>query len=201
MMTGVVLAGGSGTRLGEYKPLVPFGGGALVEYVVRLFRQVVDEVVVSVARGTSDRYSDLLDEDVVIVEDRESGLGPLEGMIVGFRAAAGEYTLMSPCDTPFISKDVCRTIIQTAFGRDGAVPFVHGYFEPLHGSYRTDSSLHAFERALSAGKRKPKDAYEDLDIVAVDEEVLRGFDPELWSFWNINSRTELDRANAHLESL
>jgi molybdopterin-guanine dinucleotide biosynthesis protein A len=199
MITGLILAGGSGTRLGEFKPLAPFGDRTLIEHVAGLLRQVVDEVVVSVALGTSDRYDGIFD-DARIVEDRERDRGPLEGLAAGLRAAAGEYTLVSPCDTPFLAEGVCRLVIRTAMGTDGAVPFVRGYFEPLHGAYKTSTCARAFDESLSEGKRKPKDAYEKLDIAPVYEGLLREIDPELRSFWNINSREDLERARAHLGS-
>ncbi len=201
MITGLVLAGGSGTRLGGFKPLASLGDRTLVEHVVSVMREVADEVVVSVARGTTGMYEGVPLEGTIMVEDRNPGLGPLEGLVTGMTVSSGDYALVSPCDTPFLSKGVCRIVVDAAQGRDGAVPFINGFYEPLHGAYRTETCIRAFEECMSEGGRKPKDAYDRLDIVPVAEELLRDADPELRCFWNINSLQDLDRAREYLASL
>lgn len=159
---------------------------------------VVDEIVIAVAKGMSARYREALGSGFEIVEDKRAEIGPLEGLITALSAARGDYVLVSPCDTPFLRVDLCRSIVSLAKKRDGAVPRIGGNFEPLHGVYRRIKCLAAFEEALEEGKRKPIDAYSMLDLEFVDEDIVRVVDPRLESFWNLNSQRELELAEKRL---
>jgi len=185
--------------MGQDKGMVMLGGRPLVNYVATTLAEVVDEIVVAVAKDRSAEYAELLGDDFVISEDKETNLGPLEGLITALSAAKGDYVLVSPCDTPFLRTSVCRVTASYDKGRDGAVPIVRGYQEPLHAAYRRTKALKAFEKALSTGKRRPTDAYGELDLVPVPEAVLKKLDPRLDSFWNLNTPEDLAQAEARLK--
>ena len=202
MLSAVILSGGKGSRMGRDKGLVRLGHAPLVRYVAEVLSSIADEVLVSVAKGRRAAYAELLDKEYAFVEDREEGIGPVHGLIQGLEAAKGEYVLVSPCDTPFLRRNVCEAIVATAKGRDGAVPKTGArYFEPLHGAYRRTACVEAFRRVLASGKRTPTYAYKDLDIAFIDEPALRAIDPDLMSFWNINSPRDLEMAEAQLGRL
>ncbi len=61
--------------------------------------------------------------------------------------------------------------------------------------------MKAFEEVLSAGKRKPSEAYRKLNVEFVDETVLRTVDPDLESFWNINTPGDLRLAEKKLREV
>ncbi|UCE91906.1 MAG: molybdenum cofactor guanylyltransferase [Methanobacteriota archaeon] len=198
MITGAVLSGGSSSRFGASKGLVKLDGNPMVSHVVRALREVADDILVAVAPGTASSYSDILDEDVLIVEDERTGEGPLQGLITSLEPAHGERVIVSPCDTPLLRTDVCRLLIEMSDRRDGAVPMIRGYLEPLHACYVRDPCLKAFRKTLTSGRRKPKDAYEHLDIRVVEEKEIAAIDPDFDSFLNINSRREFDIAEGRL---
>lgn len=198
MLTGLVLSGGESSRMGREKGLVNLNGDPMISYVVNSMIDLVDEIVISVARGRSELYEEYSEIGFEIVEDREPGLGPLEGLSCAMKAARGDYVLIGPCDTPFLRTDICKLILVKSVGRDGAVPVVRGMYEPLHGAYRRTSTIKAFDEALGKGRRKPVDAFDGLDIARVEESELRTVDPELESFWNLNSPQELSQAERKL---
>ena len=198
MLTGAVLSGGTSTRFGQEKGLVAIDGKPMIALVVATMRAVADEVVVAVARGRGARYSRALGGDVIVVEDEREGLGPLLGLVTALRASSGEYVVVSPCDTPLLNSGVCRVLAGRGMGRDGAVPRIRGYLEPLHASYRRDRCLRAFERTVAGGIRRPKDAYSMLDLAIVEEGDIREVDPHLASFINVNTREELSQVVARL---
>jgi len=185
--------------MGEEKGLALLGGEPLISHVARTMGGLVDEVVIAVARGMSERYRETLGGGFVIAEDERAEIGPLEGLVTAFTAARGEYVLVSPCDTPFLKDEVCRSIISLASKRDGAVPRIGENFEPLHGVYRRIKCLAAFSEALAEGKRKPVDAYDMLDLEYVDEDIVRVTDPRLESFWNLNNPGDLELAEDRLK--
>lgn len=200
MLTGAVLSGGTSNRMGEEKGLVKLGGIPMVYYVAKTMELLADEVVVAVAPGMAERYRQVLGEERRIVEDKEAAEGPLAGLVTILREAKGDYVMVSPCDTPFVRLDVCQAIVMFAKGRDGAVPRVRGYLEPLHSAYKRRHCLAAFEEALDEGIRKASDAYKLLRMVHVEEEDLRALDPHLESFWNVNTSEDLEEAERRLRT-
>ena len=194
MITGAVLSGGSSARFGSDKGLVKLDGEPMVLHVARVLSDVADEVLVAVAPGKSDVYSEALGRGIRVIEDSRSGLGPLQGLITALDASGGEEVLVSPCDTPLLRRSVCSVLLERGKGKDGAVPRIRGFFEPLHACYARDACLEAFVEALGRGKRKPKDAYHLLDLSIVEESELRAVDGDLESFVNVNSPEDYDYA-------
>ncbi len=184
--------------MGQEKGLVNLNGDPMVSYVVNSMLDLVDEIIISVAKGKAGLYDEYSEIGFEIVEDREPGIGPLEGLVCALRLARGEYALVGPCDTPLLRTGVCKLVLSEAEGKDGAVPVVRGMFEPLHGAYRRLPALEAFEASLAKGRRKLVDAYDGLDIARVDESMMRGIDPLLESFWNLNSPQDLAEAEKRL---
>jgi len=187
--------------MGEEKGLALLAGEPLVSRVARVLDSVADEVVVAVAPGEATRYRQALGDHYAIAEDERPEMGPIQGLITALGTARGEYVLTSPCDTPFLRVEVCRSIVSLSKRRDGAVPRVGQDFEPLHGVYRRLKCLAAFEEALEEGKHKPVDAYPSLDIEYVDDDVIRVLDPHLESFWNLNTPEDLMKAELRLRSM
>ena len=201
MITGAVLSGGSSSRFGADKGLVELEGRPMVSHVVRALREVADDILVAVAPGMAPSYSKVLDEDVLIVEDERTGEGPLQGLITSLEPARGERVMVSPCDTPLLRADICRLLIDKVGDADGAVPRIDGYLEPLHACYVREPCLKAFRKTLENGQRKPKDAYEHLDILVVEEREIAAIDPELDSFLNVNSRFEFEVLQRRLSQM
>lgn len=198
MLSAVVLSGGLSTRMGEDKGLVRLRGVTLVEHVIAAIREVADEVIVSVGKGRANHYSRIVPPGCRLVEDRLSGLGPLEGLTRAFEVAEGEYVLVSPCDTPLLRPELCKYVATVAVGSEGAIPIVKGFTEPAHGAYERRPALRAFESVMAEGNRKLNDACARLDLRRIDEAALRVFDPDLLSFWNLNTPEDLVQAENDL---
>lgn len=186
--------------MGKEKGLSLLGGSPLVTYPVRTLEIVADEVVVAVAPGMAKDYRQILGPDVVLAEDDQAAAGPMRGLMTALSAAKGDYVLVSPCDTPFLRVDLCQSMALFAKGRDGSVPRIGGYLEPLHCAFRRRHCLAAFEEALEEGKLKVSEVYKALDMVYVDEEDIRAIDPHLESFWNINTEEDLEKAERRLHT-
>lgn len=200
MLSGAVLSGGTGSRMGEEKGLVRLGGVPMVYYVAKTMELLADEVVVAVAPGMAEAYREVLGDGMCVVEDEAPSAGPLAGLVTALREAKGDYVMVSPCDTPFLRLDVCQAIVMFARGRDGAVPRVRGYLEPLHSAHKRRHCLAAFEEAIDEGVTKLTEAYDLLHMVHIEEEDLRALDPHLESFWNVNSVEDLEEAERKLRT-
>ena len=200
MLSGAVISGGQSRRFGREKGLALLDGTPLVNHVIHAMNGLVDEIVLSVAKGRTVDYREAVGDELKIVEDSRPHVGPLEGLVSTFRAAKGDYVLVAPCDTPLLRAKVCETVLRKALDRDGAVPIINGYYEPLHAAYRREPGLRAFEYTLRKGKGKITDAYSMMVLAEVEEATLRNVDPALESFWNMNTERDLHEAEKRLKS-
>ena len=194
MLSGVILAGGKGSRMGGEKGLVKVGDRPMLLHVIRALSGVTDDIVVAVGRDCGPTYERSLGPGVRTVEDRVSGRGPLEGLSNAFREVEQAYVAVVPCDVPLLRTEILELLARRAAGRDGAVPVVGGFLEPLVAVYRREAGLRRFAAELETGVGKVSNALEHMDICRVEEEELREVDGRLLSFWNVNSKEDLEKA-------
>ncbi len=193
MISGLILAGGRGSRLGQEKAVARLEGRALLQWVASALSPLVDELVVVVAPGGgAQTYHTLLGPVAKVVNDRMEAKGPIEGLVVGLSAVGGEFTCLAPCDTPFLTPDVYRVLRGASKGRDGAVVQTEA-LQSLIGFFRTESLRKAVERAGRGPEASPRAALESLDLAHLSLDsfasVDRGF-----LFFNVNTREDLERA-------
>lgn len=158
---------------------------------------VVDEKIVVVShREHVDKYRKAIDGSASILVDKGNIHGPLAGVFTGFEKAQGEYSLLLPCDTPFVSRDILSLLLELGPGRNACVPrWPSGYVEPLQAVYCTKSALEASSVALGAGKLNVQAMLDRLQCVRyVSTLVLQQLDPELRTFFNVNTPLDLKKA-------
>ena len=197
----IILAGGSSSRLGQEKGLVSLAGRPLIRYVLDTINNLVDEKLVVVSSNTqAENYSRAAGPKAHILIDKGYGQTPLLGAATGFEAARGEYSILLPCDTPFVSKEVLTLLFDLRENRSAVIPrWPNCYVEPLQAVYNTDLSLEATKIALEENESNMKTVAERLRRVRyVSTLVLQQIDPELTTFFNINTSLDLRKAEAIL---
>ena len=108
-ITGVILAGGRGSRLGGVdKGLVPLRGRPLIEHVISILRPQVGRLVISANRNreTYAAYG-----VPIIADSIGDHHGPLAGIQSALRAADTPFVLSAPCDTPAPPSDLAERLI------------------------------------------------------------------------------------------
>lgn len=183
-VTGIVLAGGMGRRMGGVdKGLIPFHGKPLVAHVLERLRPQVDEILVNANRET-DTYASF---GYPVIGDAIGGYaGPLAGLHSGMTAASHPLVVTVPCDSPFLPADLVQRLSQAlehehadlAVARTGSQP------HPVFCLCRT-TLLPDLTRFLQGGGRKIDAWYASLHAVEV------AFDDEAEAFANINTPEEL----------
>ena len=187
-VTGVVLAGGQGRRMGSVdKGLVELDGRALVVHVIERLAPQVGALVINANRNR-ERYAAF---GHPVVADAITGYaGPLAGLHAGLTAAATPYVATSPCDSPFLAADLV-TRLARAFDEgpiDLAVARTFEQPHPVFSLVRRDVLPH-LTAFLERGGRKIDAWYATLRVAEVP------FDDEAEAFRNINTAAEL-AANA-----
>jgi molybdopterin-guanine dinucleotide biosynthesis protein A len=184
LITGVILAGGRGSRMGSVdKGLKLLRGKPMVQWVAERFAPQVSEVLIN-ANQNIDKYQILRYK--VIADEIGGFAGPLAGLHRGLSEAAHGLVATSPCDSPFLPLDLIARL-RAALDRAGADLSVAKTGDQPHPVFclcrkTVLPSLTAF---LAGGGRKIDAWYAKLKVV----EVL--FDDQPDAFSNINTEEEL----------
>ena len=195
--TAVILAGGFSKRFGQNKALVQLVGKPLILHVFDAISGEVDETVVVV----SSKYQiggieGLFQGKANIVVDKSRTQSPLIGASTGFGNAKGKYSLLLPCDTPFVSSRMASLLLDLCINENAVIPrWPNGHIEPLQAVYHTKSALTATKTALKEKKLDLRSMIAHLKSVRyISTLVLKQIDSELSAFFNINTLEDLRKA-------
>lgn len=193
----VILAGGYSKRFGRPKAFIELTGKPLISHVYDKARKLSDEVLIVISpKDQVESFSRLFNGKVSVVIDNGAVHSPLVGTLAGFDRASGEYSLLLPCDTPFLSDKVLSLLFDICNGFDLTVPrWPNGYIEPLQAIYHTRSAARAAKTALSKGGRDMRSMISLLRRVRyLSTIILEELDPRLNTFFNVNTRSDLRKA-------
>ena len=103
-ITGLILAGGRGSRMGGVdKGLQPWRGQALVDHAIARLGPQVASLLISANRHR-DEYEQ---RDARVIADANDDFpGPLAGMLAGLRSAHTPWLAVVPCDVPGLPADL-----------------------------------------------------------------------------------------------
>lgn len=197
----IILAGGSSTRIQHDKGLLPLANKPLVKYVLDGVRDLVEETIVVVSSESQERvYMQAIGAHTKIVVDTEKIKSPLVGAFTGFQTALGDYSLLLPCDAPFISKDVSNLLFELCIGKNAVIPrWPDSLIEPLHAVYYTQSARDASQKALDEGQLKMQAMIDCLRGVRyISTLVLQQIDVDLKVFFNVNTLLDMKKAETML---
>jgi len=193
----IVLAGGSSERFGQSKAFAELAGKPLISYVFEKVQGISDEVLIVVSSADQiEPFLRLFDNKVKVVIDKVESHSPLVGASTGFEHALGDHSLLLPCDTPFLSKEILRLLFEICIDVDAVIPrWPNDHIEPLHAVYRTKSGLYAAKMAISENKMDMRSMISFLKRVRyVSTIVLKQIDPRLNTFFNVNTKLDLKKA-------
>ncbi len=184
MITGVILAGGQGRRMGGTdKGLQELGGRPMAAHVLERLAPQVDAVLISANRNL-ERYAEL---GCPVLPDTLVGYaGPLAGLQAALAQATTPLLVTAPCDSPFLPADLVARLHEGLVSRQAelAVACADGRAHRAFCLLRRDllASLDAF---LANGERRVGLWHASLKVAEVD------FSDEAGSFGNINTTDEL----------
>lgn len=197
---GIVLAGGRSSRMGTSKAALEWHGSTLIRRVVGIVARGVDRVVVVRAPGQA---LPRLPPEVAVVEDAREGRGPLQGILAGIEAVAGdaEIAFVSSTDVPLLHPSFVAHVLAAGRGADVAVPRAGGFRHPLAAAYST-RLLPELVALVEADRMKPAFLFDRCRVAWLEEETLRAdprlaaHDPGLDSLRNLNEPSDYRRARA-----
>jgi molybdopterin-guanine dinucleotide biosynthesis protein A len=195
----IVLAGGKSTRLGRDKASEMLLGRPLLQHVLDRVRGVADEIVV-VRRAGQVLPALEAGVDVKVVEDVYRDTGPLGGLYTGLQALRGPQAVTVACDMPLLQPQLLLELLRLGVEHDAVVPVRDSMPEPLCACY-SRACLPVVERCLEAGAYKLSGFFDAIDVLYLDPEVWRRFDPEGLSFQNLNREEDKQRIEGLLANV
>lgn len=191
-ISGIILAGGKSLRLGHDKVLEKIGDTTLIERVVSHIDPFSKNIIIVTA---SERTFAPLTKypKVKIVTDILPGQGSLGGIYTGLATSSSFYNLVVAADMPFLNGSLLRYMIEKSAGYDFILPRVNGLFEPLHAVY-SRNCIEPIKKILGQGKRVIVELFNYVKVRYIETEEVERFDPKHLSFFNINTREELELA-------
>lgn len=194
--SGVILAGGLNTRFsGTNKAFVRVRGIRILERIYDLFKDIFEEIILV----TNDPLQ-YLEWDLTIFTDIFPVRSSLTGIHAGLFCSAQPYAFFTACDRPFLKKEMVAALLERIEPRfDVIIPETSAGLEPLCAVY-SKHCLNAVEHRLIRQEFKIRQLFKTVRVHKIPESLLREKDPELISFFNINTAEELAEAEHLFEN-
>lgn len=177
-LTGLILAGGRGQRVGGAdKGWVNHGGRPLIVSVVERFAPQVGQLLISANRNL-ERYAALgtVVEDDAADARGQRFAGPLIGVLSGMRRARSEWLAIVPCDAPHLPSDLVQRLMSATLDAEAVAGCarVGNQLQPVFAVVKT-KTVDRLAQSIAAGERAMHRWLESLDAVAVDFDDAKAF--------------------------
>jgi molybdopterin-guanine dinucleotide biosynthesis protein A len=177
------------------------GGRPLAGIALDAVRRVADDVFL--VAPVRPEYADL---GAPLRPDLYGETGALGGIASAIAQANHDACLVVSCDMPFLNPLLLRWMADLPRDFDALIPRLRGesrqgggyVWQTLHATY-TKRCLPAIELALAAGKRQTISFLPDVIVRALEEEEITPLDPELRSFFSVNTPEALAVARGWVE--
>ncbi|MDA0824812.1 MAG: molybdenum cofactor guanylyltransferase [Proteobacteria bacterium] len=184
VISGVVLAGGLGSRLGgEDKGLVEIDHVPMVKLVLERFAPQVDPIVINANRNLA-RYEAF--GYPVVTDENNDFEGPLAGIAAALGWCSTPYLATAPCDTPFLPRDFVVRLFEALRKSEAQIAVAFAGDRPQPAFTVIAVTLKpALTKFLAQGGRKISTWYRQQSYVEVD------FGADVAPFANINTEDDL----------
>jgi molybdopterin-guanine dinucleotide biosynthesis protein A len=183
----VILAGGKSNRMGKNKAFLPLGDKPLFEHVLKICARLFKDIMVITKEPHPFlRYPVKVERDLVEA-------GALGGLYTGLFFSLTPFVFCVACDMPFLKEGLVKYLLSLRNGYDAVVPMGPDGLHPLCAVY-SKSCLNPIEKSLSEGNKKISSFFKEVKLRLVEVDEVRVFDPHFLSFFNINTPSDLKRA-------
>ena len=181
--TAIILAGGDSRRMGQDKATLEFYGQPLIQAVIDRLKPLFAVTILSVRQP---RPEILLPQ----VCDMQVDGGPLIGLVTALEQITTQWAFVVACDMPFVAPALIEQLAQHRAQQQAIVPVVHGQLQPLAAFYSA-SCIPLLRASLSLGDKSLHGAISRLNVCYVDEAELLLVDPQLRSFFDLDTPQDL----------
>ncbi|MCS7369626.1 MAG: molybdenum cofactor guanylyltransferase [archaeon GBS-70-058] len=195
-VTLIVLAGGTGNRIGVYKPILKLKNLTLIENVLKNLMGEFNQVVIVLKE---EWQRELLESTCEILRrgnftytyDPPNLEGLLAAIYAGTLIAVNENIAIAPSDTPFIKPHTYEKMYRYLdYGYEAVVPrWPNGFIEPLVSMYAKTPLLKVLESKIAHGEKSVRSILDSMKTLYVDVYDV-SLKPEI-EFLNVNTIEDL----------
>ena len=195
--SGIILAGGENKRFfGENKALLAIDGIRIIDRIYSVFTSLFDDIIL--VTNTPESF---LEFDATLVSDLFPVRSSMTGIHAGLFYAAHPHAFVAACDMPFLKSSLVSYLTsQIRENIDVVIPETLKGLEPLCAVY-AKNCLSLLERKILEHKFKIQQIFNKNRIRKIPETALRKHDPDLASFFNVNSSGDLEAARQKFHTL
>lgn len=188
--TGVILAGGQNKRFaGTDKAFEQVGQATIFEHIYGIFRELFDQILL-----VTNHPEKFMAWDIPMARDLFDFRSSLTGLHTGLFYTTTPYAFFAACDTPFLKKELIQSVLNTIEPNlDIVVPRTALGFEPLCAAY-SRRCLKPVQAQLDKKELQIQRLFKTMRTHKIPEATLRNIDPELISFFNVNTPEDLEQA-------
>jgi len=179
-LTGIILAGGKSSRMGEDKGLMLIDGQPMIQSVINILSPLVSDIIIVANNKLYEQFGYPVYED--LIKDQ----GPLAGIYTGLKFSKTIKNVVLSCDVPFINEDVLQLLIEECGNVDVVIPEKNNRTHQLIGVY-DKSCVEVFKSELDNNQRKIKLALEKLNLKTIKADCI---DDKIFN--NINSKNDIE---------
>jgi molybdopterin-guanine dinucleotide biosynthesis protein A len=194
LLTGILLSGGSGSRLGRPKADIVLAGQRLLDRALAKLAGLCTEVLIAGRAPAHGRGAGRW------VADSLAAQGPMAGLLAGLEAMLTPVGLVLACDLPLVPPALLSYLAQRLRGHWAAVPVAMGKLHPLCAAYSRDllPALRAWAAQGDYAVHRLLEALGDR-VARVEEAELRFLGDPAVMLLNVNTPADLAAAARHLE--
>ncbi len=192
--TGVILAGGSSSRMKVNKSFVEIEGQPLIEIVLHKLIKAFKETIIITNEPELYQYL-----GIPVYTDIYPRRGPISGIHAAVHHASFPLVFVQACDMPFMSMDLAKYLVDKIGTYEAAVPSWEEGIEPLAAVY-AKSLENKMEQFLIEGKQKTTKAVKSLNYLPVYTGELQQFGNPRRMFYNINDPLALHEVRLKLDA-
>jgi molybdopterin-guanine dinucleotide biosynthesis protein A len=188
-VTGIILAGGKSSRMGEDKGFLKLNGKTFMAYIIAALKPIVGDIVIVSNNSDYDVFK------LKRVADTMEDSGPLAGLYAGLLHSETENNIVLSCDVPLINTSVLKKLIEGFTSEVEVIQFEsQGKKMPLVAMYKRHC-MHPILELLQTGERRLQFAADQLKIKTIQlnqesEKTVR----------NINTVRELKKLKHEFEN-
>lgn len=187
-MNAIILAGGKNERMAKKKAFLKLRKKPIIGIVIGNLQPLFEEVII--VTNFLQKYEHL---KVKVVKDVISYCGPLGGLYSGLKESKSHYNFVTGCDMPFLKIPLIKHLVDNCKGNDVTIPKFDGFLEPLCAIY-SRNCLEAIKEELDKNNLALRSIFTKVRIKYILKKDLLRFDPDLISFFNINTAKDMERA-------
>ena len=189
-ITGIVLAGGKSTRMGEDKGLMELNNKPLIDYSIEVLSKVCDDLIIGANFSEYKRFG------YPMIPDEIRYIGPIGGIYSCLKVSSTKDNIILSCDIPLITQPVIEFLLSEKNDYQIVVPVVNGFPEPLCAYYHI-SVIDGLKQLITRKEYKLQFALEQFRTHFLPIDSKQKFYNEML-FSNVNSPGDLIRISNYL---